>query len=590
MSLANIATEFRMRASHHAFVLAALLPCPHFICPKSYRGVLESRVKHWCINIVCNPLKVAAHAGRMMTDPRGFSRWCFTPLVSYIVDNPEAQMIAGVDARSSAVTLATYKQFGDDFRHEPRTSSTTLAQLAALALEAPDPWNLEDYLPKAKKRRLNGVFRPFWADWALSDPSSFLTPEILHQQHKQFWDHDMKWCRQLLGDAEIDFRYSVLHPRVGFRIFHEGISPLKQVTGREHRDIQRYIIACIAGAAPSRFIVAIRALMDFRYLSQSPLIDAPTIDKISNALKEFHDNKSAVIEAGARRGKRGVIDNWYIPKIELMQSVAPSIRAMGAPIQYTADTTEHSHIRLVKEPFRASNHRDFDPQICRYLDRAEKCGLFDIATTVRTAQSAEFVCRPIEHADHDDVSDNDDHPAETTVLFDSARPSQNFFALSTGKIPTGASAPRVFSTESTAFRLTVRPSIHQVSIDKAATLFLLPDLRPALLDYFRRCHSNLLLPLAVGGRRTATTPHNSQLPFDAIEVWYQVRVQTRSVFAQNTVLPSHLVQACPPSEDWPYGRNDPVLIINDKTIPWPGQGVKGEHQFFNDKLQLVCAD
>jgi hypothetical protein len=52
-----------------------------------------------------------------------------------------------------------------------------------------------------------------------------------------FWGHDVKWCIHVLGAAEIDFRFSVLHPHTGFRHFKEGISKLKQVTGWEHRDL-----------------------------------------------------------------------------------------------------------------------------------------------------------------------------------------------------------------------------------------------------------------------------------------------------------------------------------------------------------------
>ena len=50
---------------------------------------------------------------------------------------------------------------------------------------------------------------------------------------------------------------------VGFKHFKDGISSLKQVTGRAHRDIERYLVGIIAGKAPPSFIIAICALMDF---------------------------------------------------------------------------------------------------------------------------------------------------------------------------------------------------------------------------------------------------------------------------------------------------------------------------------------
>jgi hypothetical protein len=111
--------------------------------------------------------------------------------------------------------MATYKQFGDPFQHEPRTASTTLAQLHALEQEF-SPWDLDSYIPAAKKKRLSGIHRPFYRDWPLSDPSKFFTPEPLHHWHKMFWDHDAKWCIRMVGPAEIDFRFSILHLLTGF--------------------------------------------------------------------------------------------------------------------------------------------------------------------------------------------------------------------------------------------------------------------------------------------------------------------------------------------------------------------------------------
>ncbi|KAG1849731.1 hypothetical protein F4604DRAFT_1934748 [Suillus subluteus] len=98
-------------------------------------------------------------------------------------------------------------------------------------------------------------------------------------------------------------------------------------------------------------VAAVRALMEFRYLVQSPHIDDDNIKRISRALDEFHANKHTITAGGFRRGaKNKVIDNWYIPKLELMQSIVPSICNTGVAMQWTADTTEHAHITEIKDP------------------------------------------------------------------------------------------------------------------------------------------------------------------------------------------------------------------------------------------------
>ncbi|KAG2138549.1 hypothetical protein DEU56DRAFT_945088 [Suillus clintonianus] len=87
ISLANIHMSTQLKTSSGAFLLTALLPVPKFTHKK----------KHF-----------------------------------YIVDTLEAIMLATIGGKTSPVTMASYKQFGDPFLHEPQTGSTTLAQLAVV--------------------------------------------------------------------------------------------------------------------------------------------------------------------------------------------------------------------------------------------------------------------------------------------------------------------------------------------------------------------------------------------------------------------------------------------------------------------------
>jgi hypothetical protein len=133
ISLANLFMDFRMKGSNHAFLLLALLPVPKFIHKnQEIRSVLQSRMIHGCLDFILKPLKMAAEVGIMMSDPAASLRYCYTPLAAYMVDVEEAILLAAVAGKTSHLTMATYKQFGDPFRHEPRTTSTTVAQLLAL--------------------------------------------------------------------------------------------------------------------------------------------------------------------------------------------------------------------------------------------------------------------------------------------------------------------------------------------------------------------------------------------------------------------------------------------------------------------------
>ncbi|KAI5986479.1 hypothetical protein EDD15DRAFT_2373187 [Pisolithus albus] len=546
ISLASIKMATRLKLSSHAFLLTALLPVPKFVHKnKRMKGVLEARLIHQCLDIVLEPLKQATKLGVMLSDPWGYSRYCFTPIASYIVDTPEAAMLAVVGGKTSPITMATYKQFGDNFQHEPRTSSTTLAQLAVVSSTA-DPNDIEVYFREAQKFHLNSVDKPFWRDIALSCPSKFLTPEVLHHIHKQFGDHDAKWCINALGPAEIDFRFSVLQPITGFRHFKEGISTLKQVTGRTLRDIQCFIVGVIAGGAPRDVVIAVRALMDFRYHIQAYRITDGDIEVIVSALHEFHSHKHSILDTGLRRGKANKpIDNWYIPKLELMQSVAPSIRRVGVSIQWSADLTEHAHIEQIKDPTRSSNNNNYDPQICRQLDRLERCRNFDLAMSIKDpAPRRDVVTAATDDRESDDEQSNPHAGLQTTT---------DYFARS---------------------RHLALSSPDTIPFLVAAEEFSLPDLRGALADFLS--HEKIrgvdsVHPIGGGPRRAA---ENAELPFEHIQIWFKLRLQTVEVHT-NSVLPAQTIFASPPKGDWQYGRYDSVVVNTDRAKNWPASGLQG---------------
>jgi hypothetical protein len=112
ISLANINMAARNKSSNQAFLLLALLPIPKFIeRDKKTRSVLESRLTHECLDFVLATAKKAARVGVTLSDPRGLSRYCFTPPAGYIADTPEAAMMSGVSGKTSHLTMAMYKQF-----------------------------------------------------------------------------------------------------------------------------------------------------------------------------------------------------------------------------------------------------------------------------------------------------------------------------------------------------------------------------------------------------------------------------------------------------------------------------------------------
>ncbi|KAH9020515.1 hypothetical protein EDB84DRAFT_1589727 [Lactarius hengduanensis] len=259
LSLANIVSEVRMKATNHAWMCFGFLPIVKFEVHPSFQSILSARLWHACMDKAFARCKARRYHWCFVADPHGRLRWSFPLLAAWIADLPEQHLISAV-AKITLPTISCPKELG-----------------------------------------LSGVHLPFWRDWYLADPFYFLVPEILHTCHKFFFDP----------------------------------SPSMQMTGREHRDIQRSIIAVMAGAVPPRSCVP--------YFSRLFLTDA-AISSFVDSLQEFHDERAAITAAGAR------LEQW--------QHFARSTKMMGAPIQWTADVTEALHITEVKHPFRATKHRN----------------------------------------------------------------------------------------------------------------------------------------------------------------------------------------------------------------------------------------
>jgi hypothetical protein len=579
ITLANIDSSLRLSSSSHALKLLALIPVPKFIgVPKKLHGILENRLLHACLDFITYPLKITARTGTWMGDYAGAIRRCFTPLVAYIADTPEAAALAGVAGKTSHLTMASFREFGDPFRHPPRTAGSILASLDDLHQRDFDPSNIVVYAANALElHRLNGVDSPFWRDWELPDgtlpnPSQFFPIEILHHLHKSFWDHDVKWILRAVGDRELDLRFSLLQPQSGYRHFAAGISSLKQVTGREHRDIQRYVLGLIADCAHAEFVICVRALLDLRYLSQLHNLDFDTLNDIVRALEIFHQFKQVILDLKLRVGKKGnAMTHFEIPKLELLQSIVPSIMWSGALPQWSADVTERLHIDFIKAPRGNTNNHNYYSQICRHLDRDEKRRHFELATAIHDAADPDS--SPHHQATepdwifdtHGNNGANNDWMSELPQVaqaFGPPRPVTNLFAVAAATTQLDQPAtlfPRTFATPTTAFHLNVKAHTSHASITELSTKFNLPNILPALRDFFLHYLQDQQ-NRAITGRRGPLW--NADAPFEDVRIWHSVRVQAKGGNSP-TPTPSRKLFASPPSKEWPTGRCDTAIFSVD---------------------------
>ncbi|KIK38839.1 hypothetical protein CY34DRAFT_25496 [Suillus luteus UH-Slu-Lm8-n1] len=243
---------------------------------------------------------------------------------AYIVDTSETAMLACVHRKTSPFTMALHLQFVDNFWHPAHTCSITLGQLANIMV---NPDDLKAYFEACADSWLNG------------------------------------WYIVVIEAQELDFQFSILQLTTGYHHFSDGISKLKRVTDRGHCDIQHYIVDLLFSAVPHCFAIVICALMDLHYLVQCP---APNDDLLTCAWM----------------GTKRPIENWHIPKLELLQSITSSIHKVSTLLQWS---------------------------ICYHLDQEEKLQHFTIATWLKshpTSHNPNFRAKDI--LEEDDLDDGDE--------------------------------------------------------------------------------------------------------------------------------------------------------------------------------------
>lgn len=367
-----------------------------------------------------------------------------------------------------------------------------------------------------------------------------------------------------MGSEELDYRFTLIQTPVGYRSFSKGVSKLKQVTGRDHCAIQHYTIGIVAGAIAPRFLTAIRSLMDFRYLAQMPSFDEGVLIKITAAMQSFHDNKEAIISTGGR-------SHFEIPKLELLQHVVPSIWVSGALLQWSADVTEHVHVTEIKTPACAGNNQNYCSQITRHLDHTEKCVRFDLAMHILSL-----------HTDVGDASEegeDHEHEPEPEEEMDNFHLSPtckiiNYFniasSLSNGDFPDSLRPFRTFSSSATAINLAVKLSF-RMSIDEASELFQIPNLQPAICEYFYRSAKDEAHEI-LGRRQSAT---HCEVPATGLQIWSKIQVQQQTFHDPGTVEPPQTLVISPPSQYNTSEMYDFAIVRPTANSDWPLNGLTG---------------
>ena len=160
ISLTNIDVSIHNKTLLHRYLLLALLPTKFLNKNTCVCSLLQDWLTHQVLNKLLSPLKIAAAVGVMMSDPVDNLRYCFTPLASWIADTPKERFFAATGLKTSPVTTATSKEFGNLFCHAVHMSTITLTAIEIACAEY-SPSDYKEFLKVIRQLCLNGIIEPF---------------------------------------------------------------------------------------------------------------------------------------------------------------------------------------------------------------------------------------------------------------------------------------------------------------------------------------------------------------------------------------------------------------------------------------------
>ncbi|TFK45441.1 hypothetical protein OE88DRAFT_1715387 [Heliocybe sulcata] len=126
----------------------------------------------------------------------------------------------------------------------------------------------------------------------------------------------------------------------------------------------RVFIAICAGCMDNHVTKAATCLLDFIYYAQYQRHTSETLALMQQALDGFHAVKGIFIQYLVRQ-------HFNIPKFHSLLHYIDTIRALGTADGYNTESPEHLHIEYAKNAYRASNKRDYEIQMARWLQRQD---------------------------------------------------------------------------------------------------------------------------------------------------------------------------------------------------------------------------
>jgi hypothetical protein len=160
-----------------------------------------------------------------------------------------------------------------------------------------------------------------------------------------------------------------------------------------HGCSQVYLPA-IQGYVPEDMVRALRAFLEFCYISRRNVLDTNNLNELRDSLQRFHHYRKIFETTGVRK------ENRHPPRQHSLMHYIKLIRDFGAPNGLCSSITESKHIKAIKEPYRRSNRYEALGQMLITNQRIDKLAAAYVDFRSRGLLEGSIVCMCINFIFH----------------------------------------------------------------------------------------------------------------------------------------------------------------------------------------------
>ncbi|KAG8701533.1 hypothetical protein FRC11_012084, partial [Ceratobasidium sp. 423] len=160
------------------------------------------------------------------------------------------------------------------------------------------------------------------------------------------------------------------------------------MSGKEHWALQTVHLSIITNSPVqySRELTLVtQVLLETMYWAQLPSHTDQTLELLRNSYTRLHDHKDVWIKNESHQGKKEVIPHFNILKFYMIGHLVEQILAKGTADNFSMEVIEHMHMDTLKDAFPATNRKDWEKQMIRWLTHREKILGFLLFQTWRKA-------------------------------------------------------------------------------------------------------------------------------------------------------------------------------------------------------------